>query len=295
MNVGKKKAKNTSVFISSTIIASLLLCAIVASGQPIPAVNKSAANSTSDMIFRLIQIQADIQGSLDGLDSDVANASQDLSVTGLEGNSARGVLKKLMETNPNLVEAATVSKDGKIIAAECRDCEGGEGANISSQEHIAHILKDKTPAFSNEFLLVEGYNGTALAYPVFSPSGELMGGISTIIKPDDLIDASVAPRLNGTDYSFWAMQLDGLIIYDKDSGQTGKGQAGLNLFTDSIYEPFPSLQALAHTMAGARSGQGSYSFNISSENSTIVLKDAYWTTAGLHGKEWRLAITKIMS
>ena len=130
------------------------------------------------MLFMLLQIQADVQGSLNDLDSDVANASYDLSATGLEGAAAREVLRKLLETNSNLVEAVTFSKDGKILIAECRGCEGGEGADISSQEHIAHVLKTKTPTFSKQFLLVEGYNGTALAYPVFSSQGEFLGGIS---------------------------------------------------------------------------------------------------------------------
>ena len=111
---------------------------------------------------------------------------------GWNGTSAREVLHKLLETNSNLAEAVTFSKDGKIIVAECKGCKGGEGADISSQEHIAHVLKTKTPAFSKQFLLVEGYNGTALAYPVFSPQGEFLGGISTIIEPDKLLNALVA-------------------------------------------------------------------------------------------------------
>lgn len=164
----KTKILKKRMFIM-TIIATLLLCAVTASVQALSNGNVSVC-SAADMTFKLIQSQADVQGSLNVLDSDVANASRDLSATGLEGDAARGVLSKLMKTNSNLVEAVTVSKNGTIIVAECRDCEGGEGANISSQEHIAHILKDNTPAFSNEFLLVEGYNGTALAYPVFSPS-----------------------------------------------------------------------------------------------------------------------------
>lgn len=294
MNSKKKGKENAFILVLAAIVTSLLFCA-ASPAQPTPAGSISAANSTADMIFKLIGIQADIQGSLNDLDGDVANASQDLSVTGLEGDSARGVISKLMETNSNLVEAVTVSKDGKIIVAECKDCEGGEGANISSQEHIAHILNNKTPAFSDEFLLVEGYNGTALAYPVFSTQGELTGGISTIINPNDMIDASAAPRLNGTDYSFWAMQLDGLIIYDKDSGQVGKGQAGLNLFEYPLYKPFPGLLAIVHKMVAERSGHGSYSFNIANGNNTVVAKNIYWTTVGLHGKEWRLAITKTIS
>ena len=150
-----------SSFILMAIWTALLISAISVSGQAIPTGNVSAANSAADMTFKLIQIQADVQGSLSDLDADVANASQDLSTTGLTDAAARGVLSKLMKTNPNLVEAVTVSEDGKIIVAECKDCEGGEGANISSQEHIVRILKDKAPAFSNKFLLVEGYNGTA--------------------------------------------------------------------------------------------------------------------------------------
>jgi polar amino acid transport system substrate-binding protein len=61
----------------------------------------------------LLQIQADVQGSLNDLDLDVANASQDLSATGLEGNAAREVLHKLLETSSNLAEAVTFSRIGR--------------------------------------------------------------------------------------------------------------------------------------------------------------------------------------
>jgi len=290
MKINKNIKSRKLNFILMAILMALLLCATVASAQAAPNGNVSAVCPAADMTFRLIQIQADVQGSLNDLDSDVANASYDLSATGLEGDAARGVLSKLMETNSNLVEAVTVSKNGTIIVAECKDCEGGEGANISSQEHIAHILKDKTPAMSDEFLLVEGYNGTALAYPVFSQQGEFLGGISAIIKPDNLINAVVAPKLNGTNYSFWVIQLDGLIAYDRDLSQIGK-----YLFSDLLYKSFTSLLALGHTMVAERSGHGNYSFQVTEGNKTVVTKDVYWTTVGLHGKEWRLAITKILS
>ncbi len=285
------------------ILAILLFCVIAASGQNVPNGNLStlsalsAAESEADMLFMLLQIQADVQGNLNDLDSDVANAAQNLSTTGLEGTAARGVLQKLLETNLNLVEAVTFSKDGKIITAECKGCEGGEGADISSQEHIAHVLKTKTPTLSKQFLLVEGYNGTALAYPVFSPQGEFLGGISTIIEPDKLLNAVVAPTLkfdistrgNITDYSFWLMHLDGLIAYDRDASQIGK-----YLFEDPLYKPYPSLLDLGHMIVAERSGHGYYSFQVTEGNKRVVTKESYWTTAGLHGREWRLVVTKIM-
>jgi polar amino acid transport system substrate-binding protein len=297
MNKQKNPEKNVFGFASMAIVVALLFCAIAASGQNIPNGNLSAAESEADMLFTLLQIQANVQGNLNDLDSDVANAASNLSTTGLEGTAARGVLRKLLETNSNLTEAVTFSKDGKIIAAECRGCEGGEGADISSQEHIAHVLKTKTPTFSKQFLLVEGYNGTALAYPVFSPQGEFLGGISTIIEPDKLLNAVVAPKLhfdisnrsNITDYSFWLMHLDGLIAYDRDTSQIGK-----NLFEDPLYKPYPSLLDLGHRIVAERSGHGYYSFQVTEGNKMVVTKESYWTTAGLHGREWRLVVTKIM-
>lgn len=297
MDAKKNPERSLFGFASMAIAATLLFCAIAASGQNIPNGNLSAAESEADMLFMLLQIQADVQGNLNDLDLDVANAAQNLSTTGLEGTAARGVLRKLLETDSNLAEAVTFSKDGKIIIAECNGCEGGEGADISSQEHIAHVLKAKTPTFSKQFLLVEGYNGTALAYPVFSPQGEFLGGISAIIEPDKLLNAVVAPQLhfdndnrsNITDYSFWLMHLDGLIAYDRDANQIGK-----YLFDDPLYRPYPSLLALGKMMITARSGHGYYSFKVTEGNKRVVTKESYWTTAGLHGREWRLVVTKMM-
>lgn len=294
--MNKKKNLENSIF-SVAIVASLLFCANAAFGQDVPKSNASTADSATEMPFMLLQIQADVQGRLNDLDSDVANAAQNLSATGLEGTAAREVLHRLLETNSNLAEAVTFSKKGKIIIAECKGCEDGEGADISSQEHIAHVLKTKTLTFSKQFLLVEGYNGTALAYPVFSPQGEFLGGISAIIEPDKLLNAVVAPQLHFaidnrssiTDYSFWLMHLDGLIAYDRDASQIGK-----YLFEDPLYRPYPSLLALGEKMITARSGHGYYSFQVTEGNKRVVTKESYWTTAGLHGREWRLVVTKMM-
>jgi polar amino acid transport system substrate-binding protein len=297
MNVRTTSNQGGLSFVSTVTVVTLLFCSIAPSAQALTEGALSAQDTTTTMLFTLLQIQADVQGSLNDLDSEGANSSYDLSATGLEGAAARTVLRKLLETNSNLVEAVTVSKEGKIIAAECRGCEGAEGADMSNQEHIARILKEKIPAFSRQFMLVEGFNGTALAYPVFSLQGALLGGISTIIEPDKLLDALAASRLhfdmynrgNITDYSFWAMQLDGLIIYDRDASQIGK-----NLFEDPLYRPFPSLLALGQGMVAERSGHGSYSFQVTEGNESVVTKEVYWTTAGLHGREWRLAVTRIV-
>jgi len=203
----------------------------------------------------------------------------------------------MMETNSNLVSSITFSKEGKIITAEGKGNESAEGADISSQEHIASLLQTKIPVFSKQFLLVEGYNGTSLVYPVFSPQGEFLGGVSAIIEPDKLLNVVVAPQLhfdvsnrsNITDYSFWLMHLDGLIAYDRDESQIGK-----NLFEDPLYSPYPSLLELGEKIIAARSGHGYYDFQVTEGDKEVVTKESYWTTAGLHGREWRLVVTKMI-
>ena len=299
MNRKKYPGEKLLIFASVTLVAILLFCSIVALGQDTGNRNLSAADSEADMPSILLHFQADVQGSLTDLDSDVANAAQNLSTTGLEGDAAREVLRKLLDTNSNLVEASTFSKEGKIIVAECRECNGSEGADISSQEIVANFLKTKIPTFSRQLLLAEGYNGTVLEYPVFSPKGEFLGGSSAIIEPDKLLDKLATPLLyfnvstqsNITNYTFWVMDLDGLLLYDEDEGQIGR-----NLLEDPLYKSFPSLLELVEQrILTERSGHGYYNFfQVTGGNEAEVTKECYWTTAGLHGTEWRLVINKVV-
>lgn len=289
MIITKNMKKSVFSLVSVTVAAVLLFSAVTALGQEAPEGNASASESSEDMLFRLLLIQADVQGSLSNMDSDVANISQNLSATDLEGDEAREVLSKLLESNSNLSDAITISKDGKIMIAECKGCKGVKGDDISGQEHIAHFLTTKAPTLSREFLTVEGYNATALVYPVFSPNGEFKGGVSSIFEPDKVLSNLIATRLNETSYSFWVMEPDGLIVYDRDASQIGK-----NLFEDPLYRPFQSLLTLGEKMVAERAGHGSYDFQVTEGNKTVVTKDVYWTTAGLHDKEWRLAITRIV-
>ncbi|MDD1752591.1 MAG: transporter substrate-binding domain-containing protein [Methanotrichaceae archaeon] len=269
----------------------------------------SAEDPAPDMLFMLLQIQADVQGSLNDLNSNVTNAVQDLSTTGLDGPAAHRVLRKLLETNPNLGEVVTFNKVGKIIAVE----ESGEGVNVSQEtllsihspenlspnaiEFIAHVLKTKEPVFTQRYQTAEGINATVMALPVFSPKNEFLGGIAVTVVPDKLLNALVSPKLhfdiynrsNITDFSFWSMHMDGLIGYDRDESQIGK-----YLFTDPLYQPYPSLLALGKRMIAERSGHGSYSFQVKEADERTVTKEVYWTTVGLHGEEWRLAVTRMI-
>src|SRR5271157_1725718 len=135
MNLKINTKKIAFGFVSAAIAVTLLFSATAAFGQNVPRGNVSTMDCASDLSFMLLQIQANVQGSLNNLDADVANAAQNLSTTGIEGDAAREVLHKLLDTNSNLVEALTFSKDEKIISVvECEGCNGGKKNNTSGQD-----------------------------------------------------------------------------------------------------------------------------------------------------------------
>jgi hypothetical protein len=76
MNTEKNMIKRAFSFVSMTIVAALLCSANAGSGQNTSQLNISEAELAADMPFKLLQIQADAQGRLNDMDSDVANASQ---------------------------------------------------------------------------------------------------------------------------------------------------------------------------------------------------------------------------
>ena len=64
------------------------------------------------------------------------------------------------------------------------------------------------------------------------------------------------------------------------------------LFDDPLYKPFPQLLALGTLISREKKGSGSYDF-MQEGSEKVVKKDAYWTTVGLHGTEWRLVVMHV--
>ncbi len=244
-----------------------------------------SADSDNEMAFNLLQLQAEVQGSLNDQDSLVANAAEQLSSTGLEGEKAQAILHNL--NNSGFAEAVTISQQGTILAVEPSRYSSSEGANVSSQDVWIWFSKSKTPVLSQMYHLVEGYDAISLIHPVLSLTGKFEGALSASMEPGEFLGAIITSNVKGTPYNAWVMQEDGLILYDVDPSQVG-----LMLFSDPLYQPYPSLLDIGRKMVAERSGMGSYYF-LNKEHNQNVTKDVYWTTVGLHGNEWRLAIIRV--
>jgi hypothetical protein len=280
--------KSVCFFVSIVLICILLEGNVLASDQNASSVQTSGGLKQDGKIaFFLIQQQADIQGSLNDMDMALASASRQLSAVGLEGANARKVLQNLTNSSHHFAEAVTISPQGKIVAAEPAIYNSSVGTDISQQEATVRLLETRNPHLSQVFPMVEGFNAFVMIYPVFSSTGAFMGGISASIKPADFLGAIISPKLKGTNYSAWLIQKDGLVLYDPDPSQVGK-----MLFDDPIYQPYPQLLNLGRTMVLERSGIGAYVF-LTKAHDKNVTKEVYWTTVGLQGTEWRLAVTQI--
>ncbi|RQW79801.1 MAG: hypothetical protein EHM14_07370 [Methanothrix sp.] len=280
-------------FIYSFSLAALMILllsanGIAASGNTTSNVTgeRASADLNGDAALSLLQLQSEIQGKLSDYDALAERAAVQLSGTGLDGEKTREVLRGLADSGFN--EATIISPQALIVAAEPSAYQDWVGANISDPGW-AEFLKSKSPYQTSVFPAVEGYDAVALIHPIFSQAGEFSGALSALIKPGEFMKGIIDPKLSGTPFTAWIMQKDGLIVYDADPSQEG-----LMLFQDPIYQPYPSLLEIGQKMVENRSGKGSYYF-LNKEHNQNVTKDIYWTTVGLHGFEFRLALIHIVS
>jgi len=228
------------------------------------------------------QIQTVAQTELNKLDLDLSNAAAELSRTGLSGPESRNVLKELTDKYPFIIDTCTTDTAGKMVTVAPDAYSSYEGADISTQDVTIKINETRKPLLSQMFTAVEGMDAVVIMWPVFSQNGDFTGSVSALFKPETLLAAASEPTLRGAGIALNVMQLDGLNIYDSQGDDTGK-----NLFTDPSFQPYTDLIALGHRMVAEESNSGSYTY-VDHTTGKTVKKQAFWTSIGLHGTEWRL-------
>lgn len=233
------------------------------------------------------EIEKKVSTELSKMDRDLAGLAKRLSGMDYKTQETRTLLGDLCRSYPYAVDCAAVDRNGRMVKVAPEAYTGFEGSDISSQEQIIRLHKTKRPVMSMVIRTVEGIDAVDIEHPIFSPRGEFAGSVSMLIRPEALFSHILVPVLRGMPVEAFVMQTDGRIIYDAD-----KEEIGRMLFEDPMYKPFPQLVAVGTMAVRERSGAGSYEFKqVGSEK--LVKKDAYWTTVGLHGTEWRLVVMHV--
>lgn len=235
----------------------------------------------------LSELETEINKELKRIDQDLAGLAGKLSGKDLKSSEARIMLGDLCSSYTYAVDCAFVDRSGKMIIVEPKEYAGFEGSDISAQEQIMRLRESGKPVLSKVIKAVEGFYAVDLEHPVFSSTGEPAGSVSVLFKPEIMLSSIISPFVHGMSIDVWLMQKDGRIIYDPD-----EAEVGLILFEAPMYQPYPQLIALGTYIAREASGTGSYEF-LDKGLTKVVKKDAYWTTVGLYGTEWRLVVIHV--
>ncbi|MGD6934140.1 MAG: hypothetical protein ACQCN5_08045 [Candidatus Bathyarchaeia archaeon] len=248
----------------------------------------STAETQLEMTQILSQAQMGIDAELKQIGDSLIYASQQLSTTGISGDQARAIVHDLALNSSFIIDAATQDTNNTMIIVEPSQYQSSEGKNIGEQKWLyTNPQGQLTPMMTPAMTLVEGMQGVALGLPVFDSNSEIIGRVSVIFYPDEIIHAKLAPLLNGKEYSALVMQTDGLSLYDTDPEQQGK-----NLFTDPLYASYTELLAIGHRVAAESSGHGTYSFRLDAQSGEVVQKECFWTTINAYGQQWRLNLIR---
>jgi hypothetical protein len=262
------------------IAALVILVAGCVADQPAAT---SAAAVDGDAAALLIRLQSEITVALEALDGRLAYAAFELGETGLSGDDARGILANLSAADPSIVDCTASDAGGTIIAVEPAEYRDVKGTDVGGQAHVQHILATKRPMMSEVITVAEDFPAAVITAPVFTNESEFIGFASIVFRPEALIAGVAGPAANGTPYQVMVIQTDGRVLYDTDPAQIGK-----MTFEDPLYADYPDLLDVARRVADERYGTAAYEFT--ADGGEAVQKEIAWTTAGLHGVEWRVAV-----
>jgi hypothetical protein len=216
------------------------------------------------------------------IDADLAGAAREITRGGLQPAVIRAALRELCKVHPYAIDCAYIDLRGRMTIVEPEKFRGYEGSDVSAQKQVIAMHKDWTPIFSGVFRSIEGIYAMDCAYPVISKNNKLLGSISMLVLPENMLAHIIAPAIRGTPHEVWAMEKNGRLLYDYQMAGIGK-----NILRSKTYKAFPGLVALAARMTAEESGAGSYEVT-DKLTQKKVKKDAVWETVKLNGAEWRI-------
>jgi hypothetical protein len=265
----------------TSIAAILAALVVITAGCLGPVKNEQELRSATE------NLQGILQSKLLNLNNAVSDAAGKIAKSGLQGEQTRAVLNTLCKKYPYLLDCSAADPQGKMITVAPESYRRYEGTDTAttdaSKMFFAALGEKKKPVLSNVFRAVEGVDAVVLIWPIVTSQGEVLGSISALFKPGDLVAGTIAPAAETRVLKINVAQTDGLVIYCSNGAETGK-----NLLMDEKYKAFPELIAMGEKLVVQKSGTAEYSY-IDDAIGKTVTKTVYWTTIGVDGTEWRLA------
>lgn len=266
----------------------LLLLACGCTGTPGTPASDTCTDALAhaEMLNLLTSLQGRMNIALGDIDGAASGAARGLGSSGLTGPAADEILTGTLIRSSVVRTSIAIDRHGIVTAARPDSATGLIGVNMSYQPFVAGTFETRQPILTGLVSLAEGGSASLLEYPVFDDHGQMIGIASLSFQPADFIRPLAEDVMDDTPYTVMVLQTDGVILYDPDPGEIGR-----NTLTDPLYTGFPEIQEIANRAEGNWSGSGTYQF-AGTGSGTIVKKETFWTTIGIHGTEWRLFITR---
>ena len=254
---------------------------------PEPAVdNKTVTVAETGMPSLLARIEGEVNLSLCSLDQNISVAARSLGDTGISGSAANSTLGGLA-ASPRVIDAVTVTTDGVIAAVMPARFQGAISTTVANQSHIIKGLATGAPVLSTVFAAVEGFNASAIVYPVRTTDGTLIGLVSVPFQPESLLSDAISPLVDARVYEVTVIQADGRVLY-----ATNTSQVGMSSLNDPLFASRPDLTRFINRVASEDSGRGNYSVHDPATNTNMTVEN-YWTTVSLHGTPWRIVLDTV--
>ncbi len=240
--------------------------------------SQSTEKTKLEMNTILSQAQTAVDMQIQQMGNSLIYASQQLSSTGISGEVARPILAALAANSTFIIDAATQDLTGTMIAVEPSAYRSSEGKNVGKSTWLnTNPDGPITPTMTPTIPLVEGSTGVALIAPVFDANKQLIGTLSVIFDPANLLNQTLIPILQGKNYEFIAIQTDGQTLYDSNPAKQPT-----NILTDPAFASQTDLLVLTQHIAAEYAGYGTYS--------TSRGHEVYWNTLVEYGQQWRLTL-----
>lgn len=275
--------------VAAFLVSSLILTAGCLQTESVPSSGNDDTAAHAEMLQILGTLQGEINTRLSALDKTAAETAAELSVMGLDASCACNYvpLTTLLYADPSGKTVITVGRDGTVLTGiPASGTNTIIGINLGNQSVIKQLFTTRQALMSDITPLEQGGYASVIEHPVFTGDDCLTGLVSIAFAPDEIISQYAVPAVEGTPYTIMVAQTDGRVLYDADQEEIGK-----ETFNESLYEDSPEILEFAHHYAKNRSGYDTYAFYDTGFN-RVVQKEAYWTTIGMHGTEWRLIIIR---
>ncbi len=247
----------------------------------------SCDNSSSPEVIvypeELKTAQTNVLAELNKLTAEMTEYTNSLKTSDIAGNeeAVRTRLLKFVNDYDYVDEALIMSNKGVLDIIEPASYQESEGSDVSSQEQIVRLLKDKKTVTSKLFKVVEGYNAIVYIIPVVI-DGNIKVSLAVLIDPARLFKPILEKIASTKTLTFFVIENTGMTLYDPDPSEIG-----LNTITDQLYQAYPEVIAACTKIANGEEGKTSYTFFNSGMNK-INKFNVLWKTIKFVDSDWKI-------